>query len=65
MTNQFSKEKELYKKAERDFPEDFGVIYRQAVLALSEGRTKQAEKYISRYISVEQERAVKRASDNA
>ena len=59
MTNQFSKEKALYKKAERDFPEDFGVIYRQAVLALSEGRTKQAEKYISRYISVEQERAVK------
>jgi len=61
-TNQFKKEKKLYKKAEEDFPDDFGLIYRQAVLALSEGRTKQAEKYISRYISVEQERSVKEPS---
>jgi tetratricopeptide (TPR) repeat protein len=58
-TNQFIKEKELYKKAEKDFPGDFSLLYRQAVLALSEGRTKQAENYINSYISIEQERALK------
>jgi tetratricopeptide (TPR) repeat protein len=56
-TGQFRKEKKLYKKAEHDFPGDNLLVYRQAILALSKGRTKQAEKYIEKYVSVHKERS--------
>ena len=55
-TKQFRKEKKLYKKAELDFPGDPLLIYRQAILALSEGRTKQADKFIVKYVSAQKER---------
>jgi len=58
ITDQFRKEKKLYKKAMHDFPNDFSLLYRQAVLALSEGRTKQADKYIGKYVSAQKERSV-------
>jgi tetratricopeptide (TPR) repeat protein len=51
-TSQYKKERRLYKKAERDFPNDPLLTYRQAVLALAEGRTKEANNYIERYKSI-------------
>jgi len=51
-TGQYKKEKKLYKKAERDFPDDPDLIYRQAVLSLTEGETKAASEYIEKYKSI-------------
>jgi tetratricopeptide (TPR) repeat protein len=48
-TGQFSKEQKLYQKAEKDFPNDPSIIRRQAILALSRGKTKQADKYLARF----------------
>jgi tetratricopeptide (TPR) repeat protein len=53
---QFKKENKLYKKAEQDFPDDPLLIYRQAVLALSEGKTKDANYYTQKFISLRKER---------
>ena len=50
-TGQYKKEKKLYKKAEQDFPDDPDLIYRQAVLSLTEGDTIAANRYIEKYIS--------------
>jgi tetratricopeptide (TPR) repeat protein/TolB-like protein len=54
-TGQFKKEKELYRKAITDFPENPGIIRRQAILAFSEGNTIDAEKLIEKYKSVRKE----------
>jgi tetratricopeptide (TPR) repeat protein len=51
-TNQYKKEKEIYEKAEIDFPDDYRIIKRQAILALSEGDTTEANEYINKYIFV-------------
>jgi len=51
-TGQLRKEKRLYTKAEKDFPENSKLIYRQAVLALSESNPKDANEYIEKYISI-------------
>lgn len=51
-TGEYRKEKRLYKIAERDFPDDHRLLYRQAVLSLSTGRIKDADKYIEMYISI-------------
>jgi tetratricopeptide (TPR) repeat protein len=50
-TGQFKKERKLYKKAEKYFPDDPVLLGRKAVLALSEADTVKAESYISEYIS--------------
>jgi tetratricopeptide (TPR) repeat protein len=47
-TNQYKKEAKLYKKAEQYFPNDHDLIYRQAVLSLSEGDTVMAKGYIEK-----------------
>lgn len=60
-TGQFRKEKKLYKKAEKDFPGDYILLYRQAVLALSTGKTKAADEYIDRYVSALEERSYSEA----
>jgi tetratricopeptide (TPR) repeat protein len=57
-TGQFKKEKMLYKKAEKDFPDDPLLIRRQAILSLTEGDTVSANDYIKRYISISKERIV-------
>jgi tetratricopeptide (TPR) repeat protein len=49
---QYKKEKKLYKKAEQDFPDNPAIIYRQAILALSEGKSETANDYIEKYKSV-------------
>jgi tetratricopeptide (TPR) repeat protein len=51
-TGQYKKEGKLYKKAERDFPDDDALINRQAILSLSEGDTLSANRYIEKYISI-------------
>jgi len=48
-TGRFRKEKRLYEKAKLDFPDDPKLLYRQAVLALSAGRIKAANKYLEKY----------------
>jgi tetratricopeptide (TPR) repeat protein len=54
-TGQYKKEKELYKKAKQDFPDNADIIYRQAILSLTEGDTIEANKYIGKYISIRKE----------
>jgi tetratricopeptide (TPR) repeat protein len=61
-TGQYKKEKKLYKKAEQDFPDDPAIIYRQAVLALSEGKTKDANDYIEKYESIIKENSASEAA---
>ncbi len=51
-TGQYKKEGILYRKMERDFPDNLLLIFRQAVLALSQGRKHAANRYINQYISI-------------
>jgi tetratricopeptide (TPR) repeat protein len=60
-TDQYRKEKKLYKKAETDFPYDPALIYRQAILALTEGDKDEANRYIDKYISVRKENSASAA----
>jgi tetratricopeptide (TPR) repeat protein len=61
-TGQYKKEKELYFKAEQDFPDDYLLIYRQAVLSLTERDTITASKYIEKYISNQRDNSVSEAA---
>jgi tetratricopeptide (TPR) repeat protein len=51
-TGQYKKEGRLYKLAEKDFPDNSYLIFRQAVLALVRGKTKQADEYLKKYESI-------------
>jgi tetratricopeptide (TPR) repeat protein len=51
-TGQYKKEKKLYKNAEKDFPGEPAIIYRRAVLALSESKINDANSYIEEYRSI-------------
>jgi tetratricopeptide (TPR) repeat protein len=51
-TGQFEREKELYKKALKDFPNDSYIISLQAILALTEKDSSVANTYINRYQSL-------------
>ena len=61
-TGQYKKENTLYTKAEADFPDDPSLIYGQAVLSLSEGKMKDADHYIEKYISARKENSIPEAS---
>ena len=61
-TEQYSKEKILYKKAELDFPDDPELIYRQAILLLSEKDTVSANRYIDKYVSIRKENSASEAA---
>ena len=54
-TDKYKKEKEVYKKAEQDFPDDPAIIQRQAILSLAEGDIVSANHYIERYITIRKE----------
>jgi len=56
-TGQYNKETQLYKKAERDFPDDPALIRRQAILSLAQGKKKEANKYTDKYVSFRKESA--------
>jgi tetratricopeptide (TPR) repeat protein len=60
-TDQYKKEKELYKKAEKDFPDFSTLIRRQAILALTEGNKKNANEYIEKYISIRKDNVASEA----
>jgi tetratricopeptide (TPR) repeat protein/AraC-like DNA-binding protein len=51
-TGQYKKEKKLYRKSERDFPDNIYLKGRQAILALTEKDTVTASRYIEKYISI-------------
>jgi tetratricopeptide (TPR) repeat protein len=51
-------EEKLYKKAEKDFPDNQYILSRQAILALTTGDTKEANRHINNYISKREEQSV-------
>ena len=51
-TGQFKKEKELYRKAEENFPGENELIIRQTILSFTEGDTISANRYIEKLKSV-------------
>jgi tetratricopeptide (TPR) repeat protein len=61
-TGQFKKERNLYKRAEQDFPDDYLLVRRQAILALSEGKIKDVNKYIEKYKSIRKENSASEAA---
>ena len=58
---QYKNEKKLYKKAAKYFPESFELIYRQAILSLTEGDTAVSNRYIEKYRSILKNNAISEA----
>jgi tetratricopeptide (TPR) repeat protein/TolB-like protein len=58
---ELKKEKKLYNKAERDFPDNPAIIQRQAVLALTEGDLSLANQYIDKFKSIRKDNATSEA----
>jgi AraC-like DNA-binding protein/tetratricopeptide (TPR) repeat protein len=56
-TGHYKKEKKLYKKAEQDYPDNATLLFRQAVLALTEGDTIAAIRYIEKYESIRKDQS--------
>jgi tetratricopeptide (TPR) repeat protein len=54
-TGQFKKEKKLYRKADKDLPDDPGLLDQHAWLALNLGDTIEANRYIEKWISIRKE----------
>jgi tetratricopeptide (TPR) repeat protein len=48
-TNQYKKEKKLYKDAEQYFPDNPEIIRREVILSLTEGDTLSANQYLDKY----------------
>jgi tetratricopeptide (TPR) repeat protein len=61
-TGQYKEEEKLYKKAEQDFPDDPDIIYRQAILSLTEQDTIAANRYIEKYKSIRKEKSTSEAA---
>ena len=61
-TGQYKKEKNLYEKAQRYFPDDSTLIFRQIVLALSEGKTADANELIEKFKSILKENSTSEAT---
>jgi tetratricopeptide (TPR) repeat protein len=59
---EYKKEKILYNKAVKIFPDDIDLIYRQAVLALSQGKTRDANEYIEKYKSIRNDNSANEAA---
>ena len=57
-TGEFSKEKQLYKKAEMDFPDNPFIKGRQAVLSLMGDENMEADQFLEKYISIRKENSV-------
>jgi tetratricopeptide (TPR) repeat protein len=56
-TGQFKKEKRLFKKADRDFPDDPAIIWQKALLSLAESDTVNANNLIEKYKTLRRERS--------
>ncbi len=61
-TGQYRKEKDLYERAEKDFPDNPYLLYRQAILSITEGDSAGSKRYRERYISVRRENSVPEAN---
>jgi tetratricopeptide (TPR) repeat protein len=57
-SGRFGKEKRLYKKAEKDFPDDPELSAAQAVLSFTKGDTLSGNNYISKYVSARRLKSV-------
>jgi tetratricopeptide (TPR) repeat protein len=51
-TGQYRKEEKLYKKADKDFPDETSLVWRKAILYLTKGDTTVANKYLRQYRSI-------------
>ncbi len=51
-TGEYDKERKLYRKAVKDFPDNPILLVREAILSLTEGDTVKANTYINKYISI-------------
>ncbi|MFO7851087.1 MAG: tetratricopeptide repeat protein [Bacteroidota bacterium] len=60
-TGQHRKARKLYRKAGKDFPDNSYLLRWHTIVALSEGKTKAANEYIEKYISVCKERSASEA----
>jgi AraC-like DNA-binding protein/tetratricopeptide (TPR) repeat protein len=56
-TGQYKKEKKLYKKAQQDYPDDYALLSRQAILEITVRDTIAANEYMDRYISARKEKS--------
>jgi adenylate cyclase len=56
-TGQYNKEKKLFKKADRDFPEDPAMIWQKTLFSLTEGDTVTANNLIEKYKILRKERS--------
>jgi Tfp pilus assembly protein PilF len=56
-TKQYKKEKKLYMKAEKQFPDDPDILDGQAWLSLTEGDSTVAKRYIEKWISIRKEQS--------
>jgi tetratricopeptide (TPR) repeat protein/AraC-like DNA-binding protein len=56
-TGHYKKEKKIYRKAEHDYPGNSTLLFRQAILALTEGNTIAATQYIEKYESVRKDQS--------
>ncbi len=56
-SGKYKEEKKLYRKAEKDFPDDPELLDQQAWLALTEGDTVTANRKIRKYISIRKEQS--------
>jgi tetratricopeptide (TPR) repeat protein len=61
-TGMYKKEKKLYKKAEKDFPDDPYIILYQAILSLTEGDTISANDYIRKLMAYAKENSAPEAA---
>jgi tetratricopeptide (TPR) repeat protein len=60
-TEQYKKERKVYRKAEQDFPDEPLLIYRQAVLKLCEGNSRYAQVLLEKYKSILKEKSTNEA----
>ena len=60
-TGKYREEKNLYKKADLEFPDDPPLLYREAVLALSSGKRDKASQIMEKYTKVQEERSLSEA----
>jgi tetratricopeptide (TPR) repeat protein len=54
-TGQYKKEEKLYKKADKDFPDETSLVWRKAILYLTKGDTITGNKFIRQYRTIYEE----------
>lgn len=63
-TGQYKKAKQVYEKAEQDFPGEFALPFYQSILFLTEGDTLKANKSLKKFISLFKETSASEADIN-